>query len=142
MKNFNYDIIKVGQADVHNLIGSNIVAFQIAAAGAMGDHGGVYFVTMEKKVYYTCYLKPSEFTGFSPYMPIEDIMQIFPPLKHFKYKLAPFGWKYEYLGFGNDLLVKGDYYQAFTTEVEKLEKEYPGDILYNLWLPAIMNCLK
>lgn len=148
MKEFGYEITNVGREDVPNLIGCKIVAFQIAEPGAMGRHGGVFFVTEEKKAYYTCYLEPSDYAGYDANMTYEELEQVFPPLKEFETGILgrtgniPTGWKHKYLGFGNHLLVKEEYYESFTSAARKLNEDNPDKILYNLWLPAIMKCLK
>lgn len=53
MNSWGHGIIEVGQEDIHELEGCDIVAFQFAEAGAMGYHAGVFFVTAECKVYFT-----------------------------------------------------------------------------------------
>ena len=133
-------IIEVGEEDVPNLLGLDYVAFQIAAPGAMGHHGGVFFVTSNKQVYKTCYLEPSPYTGFAKSMSIEDLGRIFPflPIDPEKW---PEGWHYEYLGMGNDLLIREYLWDSFTKEAESLRQQYPGNILYNLWVQAIIGVL-
>ncbi len=72
----------------------------------------------------------------------------FPPLKDFDYGFAghgvisPEGWEYEYLGFGNHLLVKQRLWDAFINETKRFLAEHPDTILYNLWMAATLNALK
>ena len=142
-----YNIIKVGDEEAAQLGNLDIVAFQYAVPGAMGGHGGVYFVTEKKKVYHTCYLPPSPYTGYSRHMSWENLERVFPPLTDFYDWLTvdggkvPNGWKYESLGFGNHLLVKETLWDQFYARVEQLLKDNPDEILYNLWMQAIMDVL-
>lgn len=62
------NIIKVGNKDVGDLLGLDIAAFQFAEGGAGGYDGGVFFVTAEGKVYFTCYLEPCGYTGYAEYI--------------------------------------------------------------------------
>ena len=50
MKGNELEPITVGNEDLTDLMELDIVAFQLAEAGAMGYHGGVFFVTSDKKV--------------------------------------------------------------------------------------------
>lgn len=147
MNAWGYETIEVGKEDLEQLQGLEIVAFQIAEPGAMGYHGGVFFVTSDKKVYSTCYLEPSAYTGNHRGMSYQDLESVFPPLKEFDHGLfghnpvIPEGWHYSYLGCGNHLLVKGSMWVSFEKKVAKLEKEHPETILYNLWLQTIHSIL-
>ena len=42
---WKHNAIEVGEKDVPELLGLDIVTFQFAEGGAMGYHGGVFFVT-------------------------------------------------------------------------------------------------
>jgi len=140
--------LAIGNENLADLLGLDIVAFQLAEGGAMGYHGGVFFVTSAKKVYFTCYLEPSTYTGFSKYMSMENLEKVFPPLTDFNCGFMGFGaqkpegWHYSYLGFGNHLLVRDDLHEDFNKAVKKLQDDNPGSILYNQWLPAILSVLK
>ena len=87
MKRNELEPITVGNEDLADLMGLDIVAFQLAEGGAMGYHGGVFFVTSDKKVYSTCYLEPSAYTGFSKYMSMDNLEKVFPPLSDFNHGL-------------------------------------------------------
>ena len=147
MKDREQAVIPVGDEDVSKLLGADIVAFQFAEGGAMGSPGGVYIVTIDRKIYYTCYLEPSAYTGFSKPMSWKNLSRIFPPLDDFHCGLAgygvqvPGGWHYEYLGMGNHLLVRSDWKERFDAAQKKLKEELPDSILYNRWLPAILSVL-
>lgn len=148
MNSWGHGIIEVGQEDIHELEGCDIVAFQFAEAGAMGYHAGVFFVTAECKVYFTCYMEPSAYSGMHRFMPWESLEKIFPPLKEFDHSIAdinvvvPNGWKYRYLGAGNHLLIKQSIWKQFQDEALTLGKGHPETILYNLWLDAVLETLK
>lgn len=147
MNDRSLGIITVGDKDLSNLLGLDIVAFQIAESGAMGYHGGVFFITTDKKAYYTCYLSPSAYTGFSQAMSWDNLTKVFPPLPD--YKKVPLGiglrclagWHYEYLGVGNHLIVREDMKERFLKAADKLLHEHPGSILYSQWMAAILSTL-
>ena len=151
MKDLGYEIIEVGDKDVQSLAGCDIVAFQIAAAGAMGYPGGVFFITSDSKLYFTCYLKPSNYAGDHASMSWENLVIVFPPLKPLKDYIQGLigygvktldGWEYKYLGAGNHLLIKQRLGEAFINETKRLLAEHPDTILYNLWMDATLNALK
>ena len=147
MDTFNPEIIEVGNEDVAGLLGLDIVAFQIAEGGAMGYHGGVFFVTSDRKAYSTCYLEPSAYTGFSKSMSWDNLGRVFPPLATMEHglwtsgiRMLP-GWQYSYLGMGNHLLVRNDVKRDFNKAAKKLLSDHPDTILYTQWLPAIISVL-
>ena len=141
------DLIKVCNKDVGELLGLDIAAFQFAEGGAMGIPGGVFFVTTEGKVHFTCYLEPGGYTGYAEYMSWENLEKVFPPLKEFSHYIAninvvvPRGYEYKYLGAGNHLLVKREHWNDFLKDADILHEEHPDRILYNLWRPAILKVL-
>lgn len=147
MKGNELEPITVGNEDLADLLGLDIVAFQLAEGGAMGYHGGVFFVTSDKKIYSTCYLEPSAYTGFSKYMSMENLEKVFPPLSDFNHGLMGFGvqkpegWHYSYLGFGNHLLVRDDLHEGFREAAKKLLDEDTNAILYGIWMDAILSVL-
>lgn len=131
-------MIVVGDKDVESLIGLDIVAFQMAEGGAMGYPGGVFFVTSDKRVF---------FTSIWEQMSDDNLLKVFPPLAEVKWELFgrgtryPEGWHYEYLGMGNYLLVRDDFNEKFLKESNKLHRDNPDLILYNLWLDAVLSIL-
>lgn len=147
MESWGHEVIVVGDNDIDNLIGLDIVAFQMAEAGAMGYHGGVFFVTSDKEVYYTCILKPSAYTGYSIHMGEDNLLKVFPPLAEVEWGLFGHGskypeeWHYEYLGMGNHLLVRDDLKKRFVKASDRLRKSQPDSILYNLWLDTVVSIL-
>lgn len=148
MKAWDYDIKEVGMEDVPNLMGLYIAAIQIAEPGAMGIHGGVFFVTASMNAFFTCYLSPSPYSGFRKSIKMDELEKILPALSDFDHGLmghgtkAPEGWQHKYLGVGNHLLIRDEIFEAFRKEAEKLGQEYPETIRYNTWLPAIMRALE
>ena len=147
MKAWGYDVTEVGEKDVPVLLGLDIVAFQFAEGGAMGYHGGVFFVTSDRKVYFTCHLMPSYYTGHAQCMSWNDLEKMFPPLKEFDHIIAHIGvvstkgWEYTYLGMGNHLLIRKDTWDDFQGASARLKEKNPDNILYNLWLDAILEVI-
>lgn len=140
---WNHEVIEVGEENVSSLTGVDIAAVQFAEGGAMGYHGGVFIVTTDAKIYYTCYLKPSPYTGFSKSMSLDDLRLITPQVTVFlqEDRLPPRGWQYSYLGAGNHLFVREDYKKRFDKSVNRLEQSSPNAILYNLWMDAVLEIL-
>lgn len=138
MEIWGHEVIVVGDKDVESLIGLDIVAFQMAEGGAMGYPGGVFFVTSDKRVF---------FTSIWEQMSDDNLLKVFSPLAEVKWGLFgrgtryPEGWHYEYLGMGNHLLVREDHKEPFIIASDKLLNNYPDTILYNLWLEAVLSIL-
>jgi hypothetical protein len=138
MESWGHEVIVVGDKDVESLIGIDIVAFQMAEGGAMGYPGGVFFVTPDKRIF---------FTSIWEQMSDDNLLKVFPPLAEVKWGLFgrgtryPSGWHYEYLGMGNHLLVRDDFNEKFLKESDRLLRDNPDLILYNLWLDAVLSIL-
>lgn len=152
MKNRNMEArehkaIEFDETEAQSLLGLDIVACQFAEGGAMGIHGGVSLVSSDGMVYFTCHLKPSEYTGFRKHTPSEILTRILPALEEFDPGLMghgvsiPSGFNYKYLGFGNHLLVKDIIYEEFDKLARKRMEDYPDRILYNLWLDIVLDIL-
>ncbi|MBQ1891416.1 MAG: hypothetical protein II164_03625, partial [Firmicutes bacterium] len=67
-----------GREDLERLTGLDVIACQVAAPGACGYHGGVFLITSDKRILFTCYLEPSAYSGYHKYTPEEDISKVFP----------------------------------------------------------------
>ena len=136
MERWGHEVIVVGDKDVESLIGLDIVAYQEAEGGAMGYPGGVFFVTSDKRIF---------FTSIWEQMSDDNLLKVFPPLAEVKWGLLgrgtryPEGWHYEYLGMGNHLLVRDDLKEKFLKESDRLLRSKPDYILYNLWLDAVLS---
>ena len=147
MESWGHEVIVVGDKDVESLIGLDIVAYQEAEGGAMGYHGGVFFVTSDKRVFFTCLLKRIFFTSIWEQMSDDNLLKVFPPLAEVKWGLIgrgtryPEGWHYEYLGMGNHLLVRDDLKEEFLKESDRLLRSKPDYILYNIWLDTVLSIL-
>ena len=139
------NIIEIDSSNKDKAIGLDIVAFQWAAGGACGEPGGVVFITKDSKVYHTNYV----FDNYG--ITCDDICEIFPPLEHidvgvFGGGLYPDGWKDQYLGLGNYLVVHESIWEDFTQtaelELARLHDEGTDVILYNIWDSVILKVLK
>lgn len=107
-----------------------------AESGAMGRPGTVVFVNKDNEWFEAPY--------FLNELTLDDICDVFPPLKEFKLSIFgfedsfPVGWKYLNLGFGNHLIINYRVYRAF---VEKLGPEKtPGEI-YATWAECAATVL-
>ena len=142
MNSWGINVIEVGNQNVPELMGLDIVAIQIASPGAMGYHAGVFFVIAQGQTYFTCYMEPSDYTGNHKYMSWDNLTKELPSLNYRDRDLRePSGWCHEYLGFGNRLLVKNSIGNDFHRKAESLLKSEPGSILYNKWLEAVLSVL-
>ncbi len=152
MKNSNMEarehkVIEFDETEAKSLVGLDIVACQIAEGGAMGIHGGVFLVSSDSKVYFTCLLKPSDYTGFKKHTPLDILTRILPALEEFDLGLmghgvsVPRGFNYRYLGLGNHPLIKDCIYEEVDEMARKRLEDYPDRILYNLWLDVVLDIL-
>jgi len=144
---WNREVIVVGHEDVQGLIGLDIIAVQIAEAGAMGYMGGVFIVTEDTHVFFTRLLGKGNYEGSHAEMSDDDIERIVPFLSGFRPGLLgrggkyPEGWHYYYLGMGNHLLIMSAYQGRFEHRAQQLQEQEPEAILYNLWLSAILDTI-
>ena len=87
------------------------VFFKIAESGAMGERGGIDFITEQGKLYHANYLYSD--------LEWETVQKAFPTINECGFGLfseddgVPKGWEYVALGMGNHLIVREDYYSEF-----------------------------
>ena len=142
-----HKIIEFDETEAKNLLGLDIVACQIAEGGAMGIHGGVFLVSSNGAVYFTCFLEPSAYSGYKKHTPFDILTRILPALEGFDPGLmghgvsVPSGFNYRYLGFGNHLLIKDCIYKEFDNLARERMGNCPTRILYNLWLDVVLDIL-
>lgn len=115
----------------------DVAAFSFAAAGAMGEYGGVIIVDSDAQVYHLNYV-------YGEWESFDDIFEICPLLRDCHFIVfgtgseVPEGYQFAYLGFGNFLVVKSDFWKEFTD----MKVSYKGDkILYNTWLGFMLDIL-
>ena len=101
--------------------------FQIAEAGAMGEGGGIVFVTEDGTVYHANYCYGD--------LKWETLQRAFPVIDQCQFGIThsevPEGWVYENLGMGNHLIVRRDRYDGFARLASKCKSM--GE-LYQKWL--------
>lgn len=145
---WGHKITEFGEKEAEKLISQDIVVCQIAEGGAMGYHGGVFLVSSSGEIFFTCLLEPSDYSGKRKHTPSHILSEYFPPLKEFECGLmglgvvSPSGFRHEYLGMGNHLLVKNCIYHEFQELASVSLKEHPDNILYNLWMDIVCDILK
>ena len=114
----------------------DIVAFAFAQSGAMGEPGGVEIVDAQGKFYHTNYC----WEGID----YEHLLEIVPALRNCEFGIlghqAPEGWAAVYLGMGNHLTIRIDYYSQFEEEVRNRRIERPGE-LYQQWSEIVLKLL-
>lgn len=109
----------------------DIVFFSFAESGAMGSPGEV-LIAAKRGDSARWYCLNTETT------PYEELLAIYPPLDSFDCGVLgrasgiEDGWKHIDLGFGNHLLVRDDYADAFSNAVCELRLESVGEI-YASW---------
>ena len=138
------NVIEINSSNKEKATGLDIVAFQWAAGGACGEPGGVVFITKDSNVYHTNYV-------FDRYgITWDDLCEIFPPLLQVKAGIFgggfyPEGWKDQYLGLVNYLVVHESIWETFSDMAHKaLEHPHNVDdyaILYNIWVDVVLNTL-
>ena len=129
--------IELTKSNYKGYLPIDIAAFSFAAAGAMGEHGGVIIVGSDAQVYHLNYVH-GEWDSF------DDIIEICPLLRDCHFTVfgtgsdVPEGYQFAYLGFGNYLVVKSDFWKEFND----MKDSYKGDeILYNTWLGFMLDIL-
>jgi hypothetical protein len=131
------DTIEITESNYKGYCAIDIVAFSFAQPGAMGEPGGVEIIDAQGWFYHTNYC----YRGVS----YDQLKEIVPILKDCKIGIAgqqePEGWKAAYLGFGNHLFIKAEYYNQFDEEVRKRHIEEAVE-LYQQWYGIVMNLCK
>lgn len=108
----------------------DIVFFSLAEGGAMGCPGEVLIAT--KKDDFVKWYCLNTMT-----IPHKDLLTIYPPLETFDCGIFGMasgiqdGWNHVDLGFGNHLLVRDDYYDAFNSTISELHAKNIGEIYAN-----------
>lgn len=110
-----------------------VTFFQFAETGAMGEPGGIVFLTGDNKLYHANY--------FFGDLTMETIKKAFPPLAKCEFGLGirtvvPKGWEYVNLGMGNHLIVRSDYYAKFALMITGFNS--CGE-LYMHWLEKALS---
>lgn len=131
------ETIELTKSNYKGYLPIDIAAFSFAAAGAMGEHGGVMIVGSDAQVHHLNYVH-GEWDSF-------DVIEICPLLMDCNFTVfgtgskVPEGYQFEYLGFGNFLVVKDDFWKEFND----MKDSYKGDkILYQTWLGFMLEILK
>lgn len=131
------EIIEITESNYKGYCGIDIAAFSFAQPGAMGEPGGVEIIDSQGWFYHTNYCY-----GDISY---EQLLEIVPVLKDFKIETfdhqVPEGWKAVYLGFGNHLTIKAEYYNQFEEEVHNRHIKRDGE-LYQQWVEIVLKILK
>ena len=130
------DCIEITESNYKGYCAIDIVAFLFAQPGAMGDPGGVEIIDAQGWFYHTNYC----YNGVS----YDQLTEIVPILKDCKIGIVgqqvPEGWKAVYLGFGNHLIIKADYYDKFEEETRNRHIEEAVE-LYQQWSGIVLKCI-
>lgn len=115
----------------------DVVFFSLAEEGAMGCPGNIFLAVKSKD-------KMKWYSYNTMEHCYEELVQKFPAFREFNPGLfgmvssVPEGWKHVYLGFGNHLLVREDYYQDFQEQIAEFQDA--GEIYAN-WMKIAENLL-
>ena len=107
----NEAVIELADSSFTREILDNATFFQIAEGGAMGEPGGIWFLTENNAVYHANYCWGD--------LTAKTISAAFPVIDQCSFgmfgvdSVVPDGWQYVNLGFGNHLLVRQDRYESF-----------------------------
>lgn len=110
--------------------------FQIAEGGAMGEPGGIVFVTEDGSVYHANYCYGD--------LKWETLQHAFPTIDDCHFGLfgigseVPEGWMYVNLGMGNHLIVRQDRYDDFAPRIAGYKSL--GEVYQN-WLKQALTVL-
>lgn len=136
--------IDIYKTDIQKYQGLELVAFHWAAAGACGEHGGVVFITKDRQVYHTNYVTPKYGISWDD---LFDIFPLFEKIQEWIYGHSKdnIEWEYTYLGLGNYLVVNKKYWKDFNlaanAALQEKHKVGNDDILYNVWIEAMVKVL-
>ena len=103
--------------------------FQIAEGGAMGEPGGIVFLTEDGTAYHANYC----YGGLK----WETVQRAFPVIDQCRFGMfgmdskAPSGWVYVSLGMGNHLIVRQDRYERFAPLISNCKS---GGEIYQKWM--------
>lgn len=128
--------IEITESNYMDYCSLDIAAFSFAQPGAMGEPGGIKIIDAQGKFYHTNYCREV--------ICYEHLLEIVPALEDCKIGIrgheAPDGWTAVYLGMGNHLTVKTDYYSQFEEEVHNRRIGDLGE-LYQQWVEIVLKLL-
>lgn len=134
------NVEEFGREDLERLTGLDVIACQVAAPGACGYHGGVFLITSDKRILFTCYLEPSDYSGHYKYTPEEDLPIVFPDYDSLEVNKRD--WHEQDLGMGNTLYVRRDYLEAYFRAANELLAADRERILYSCWIDALLEAIE
>ena len=113
----------------------DLVAFSYAYEGAMGEGGGIYMIDASGQVYHANYYYGD--------LQEEHVKDILPMIEDIDFGLMGCvsrneDWKFVYLGYGNNLFLKKDIFDAFAKIVEEAHFHSVAD-LYVQWPGIVME---
>lgn len=116
---------------VDEIIYNDIIAITIAEGGAMGEPNAFYAVSKNLQVYYTNMgLKNVDFKKLKDKFLILNSIECFAGQISFSEK----GWESFYMGFGNYLIVRDNYYEKYKQYIkDNLTEDYESGELYKQW---------
>ena len=130
--------IKITSDNFEEYKGIDIAAFSFAARGACGYGGRKVMVDAHSNVYYTDLFDEHALSE-------EQFFRLFPVLKNYQpvrvegkpWFKSP-GWTELYMGLGNSLFVRDDYFEKF----DAANKSTSNGQLYTSWLETVLSILK
>ena len=129
-----YPVNELNNATFTNDILEDAVFFMFAEGGAMGEPGGILFVTEGGEVYHGNY-------AFGD-LEMDTVEAAFPVLAQCSFGMfgqgseVPMGWEYVNLGAGNHLIVHMDYAEQFRKKTRQYKK--PVELFQN-WLEVALD---
>ena len=121
------EVVELVKDDLTLDLFKNVAFLKFAEGGAMGEPGGVEFITTENKAYHFNYCYRD--------ITYDDFLSVFPTLKKCRFGMfgidssTPKGWKYVNLGMGNHLIVASIVYDEFAEKIKNFDN--PGKIYAN-----------
>lgn len=145
------EIIGLSKSNYKDYLPIDIAAFSIADPGACGEPGGVRIIDSKAKIYRLNYVFGEWDDDLFEICPLSKecfIEKVPDSRKRFLLRIAkgcyfiekvPDGYQFAYLGLGNYLFVKNDFWKEFND----MKNSYKGDkILYSTWLDFMLEILK
>ena len=129
--------VELTKKDLTKDLGENVWFFMMAEGGAMGEPGGVTFITNDGKAYH--------FNMMFGDVDYATVKAFFPIVNECKFgifgegSIVPAGWNYLYLGFGNHLIVSSEIFDDFHKEIKDIQR--PSEI-YAVWQNKASKVMK
>ena len=131
------EIKEIDKASLTKKLFDNVMFFQIAEGGAMGEAGGVVFINANGESFHFNYCEGD--------ITFSDMLLVFNILENCYFgffgmgAVVPEGWNYADLGMGNHLLIASSVYDEFKELTKDVKRACE---LYSCWYEKAINIIQ